>query len=148
MAHCATSAFYKEEMGSIVKGPIDPDYAVSIEVFTPGAIHVAKYAIRQHLCSYGGEYNRVKSSVTANANDKFVVSPGGIWSKLAIYVDPGVVALLKEKNGSTKKIGDSLSGGVIITYDATVDIEFKQNVSGFFNGGDWPNDTFLNVTNI
>lgn len=148
MSHCATSAYYNDELGSTTKGAIDPDYAVSIEVFTPGALHVAKYAIQQHLCAYSGEYNRVKSSVTAKANDKFVVCPGGVWTKLAIYADPGVVALLKEKSGNTKRIGDSPSKGVIITYDATVNIEFNQDVSGFFNGAAWNNDTFVNVTNI
>ncbi|KAG0274614.1 hypothetical protein BGZ95_009618 [Linnemannia exigua] len=148
MTHCATSAFYKDELGPTTSGAIDPDYAVSIEVFTPGDLHVAKYAIQQHLCAYNGEFNRVKSSVTAKANDKFVVCPGGVWTKLALYVDPGVVALLKEKSGNTKRIGDSPSKGVIVSYDATVKIEFNQDVSGFFNGAPWNNDTFLNVTNI
>ncbi|KAF9145803.1 hypothetical protein BGX30_006859 [Mortierella sp. GBA39] len=148
MSHCATSAYYKEELAPTTSGAIDPDYAVSIEVYTPGALHVAKYGVQQHLCAYSGQYNRVKSSVTAKANDKFVVCPGGVWTKLAIYTDPGVVALMKEKNGNTKRIGDSLSKGVIVSYDATVKIEFNQDVSAFFDGADWNNDTFLNVTNI
>ncbi|KAF9284564.1 hypothetical protein BGZ68_004599 [Mortierella alpina] len=148
MAHCATSAYYKEELGPTTSGAVDPDYAVSIEVYTPGALHVAKYAIQQHLCAYGGKYNRVKSSVTAKANDKFIVAPGGVWTKLAIYVDPGVVALIKEKSGNTKKIGDSPSKGVIVTYDAAVTLEFNQDVTGFFNGADWNNDTFINITNV
>ncbi|KAF8982533.1 hypothetical protein BGZ52_001707 [Haplosporangium bisporale] len=148
MVHCATSAKYQEELGSTTSGPIDPDYAVSIEVFTPGTLHVAKYAIQQHLCAYAGEYNRVQSSVIAKANDKFVICPGGVWTKLAIYSDTGVVALLKEKNGGMKRVGDSKTKGVIIHYDSTVQIDFNQDVSSFFNGPSWNNDTFLNVTNI
>ncbi|KAG9070407.1 hypothetical protein KI688_009744 [Linnemannia hyalina] len=148
MSHCATSAYYQEELGPTTSGAIDPDYAVCIEVFTPGVLHVAKYAAQQHLCAYNGEFNRVKSSVTAKAGDKFVVCPGGVWTKLAIYTDTGVVALLKEKSGNTKRVGDSLTKGVIVTYDATVKIEFNQDVTSFFNGAAWNNDTFLNVTNI
>ncbi|KAF9537233.1 hypothetical protein EC957_008605 [Mortierella hygrophila] len=148
MSHCATSPYYKEELAPTTSGAIDPDYAVSIDVYTPGVLHVAKYAAQQHLCAYDGKFNRVKSSVTAKANDKFVVCPGGVWTKLAIYTDPGVVALLKEKNGNTKRIGDSPTKGVIVSYDATVKIEFDQDVSGFFNGGDWNHDTLLNITHV
>src|SRR5690606_24710577 len=75
MTHCATSAYYNDELAPTTSGPIDPDYAVSIEVFTPGVLHVAKYAVQQHLCAYDGKFNSVKSSVTAKANDKFVVCP-------------------------------------------------------------------------
>ncbi|KAF9130370.1 hypothetical protein BGX30_013548, partial [Mortierella sp. GBA39] len=67
--HCAKSLYYNDELGSTTTGAIDPDYAVSIEVYTPSALYVAKYAIQQHMCAYGGEFNQVKSSVTAKAND-------------------------------------------------------------------------------
>lgn len=88
--------------------------------------------------------------MTAKASDKFIVRQGGVWTNLAFYTDPGVdvVALIKEKSGNTKRVGDSPSKGVIITYDAAVTIEFNQDAAGFLNGGDWNSDTFINITNV